>query len=137
MIVATVARKELLDQLSSPKFVFLFTVSTALILLSLYTGSAGYTNARNDYQATDQLSRRELEAREDYGEIARQGVKVARAPAPLSSFVAGTSSALGRSATVRPQAEPAFAPPAIAETPVLAILGELDFGVVVRVFLSL
>lgn len=137
MIVGTVARKELLDQLSSPKFVFLFSVSTALILLSLYTGSASYRAARDDYQATEQLARRELEAREDYNEIARTGMKVARAPMPLSSFVGGTSSALGRSATVRPQQEPVFAPPAVAETPVLAVLGELDLGVVVRVFLSL
>ena len=137
MIIRTVARKELLDQLSSPKFVFLFAVSTVLILLSLYTGSASYVAARSDYQATDQLARRELEAREDYNEISRQGVKIARAPAPLSSVVSGTSSALGRSATVRPQAEPVFAPPAIAETPILAVLGELDFAVVVRVFLSL
>jgi hypothetical protein len=64
-------------------------------------------------------------------------VKVARQPAPLSAVAGGVSSALGRSARVRPDAQPEMAPPPIADTPVLAVLGQLDFNVVARVFLSL
>jgi ABC-type transport system involved in multi-copper enzyme maturation permease subunit len=127
----------MLDQLSSPKFVFLFIVATVLIILSLYTGSAAYVGARGEYQATEALSRRELENRRNYFEIAQFGVKVAREPAPLSAVAVGVSSALGRSARVRPEQQPEFAPPPLADTPVIAVLGELDFGVVVRVFLSL
>jgi ABC-2 type transport system permease protein len=135
--VPIVAGKELLDQVSSPKFVFLFAVSTVLILFSLYTGSSAYVAARGEYQSTQQLSRRELENRRSYQEVAQFGVKVAREPTPLSALAGGVSGALGRSARVRPEQQPEFAPAPLAETPVLAVLGQLDFSVVARVFLSL
>ena len=136
-MVRAIAAKEMLDQVASPKFVFLFVVATVLILFSLYTGSSAYRAERTEYQATDALSRRELENRRSWNEVAQFGVKVARQPAPLSAIATGVSSALGRSARVRPQQQPEFAPPPLADTPVLAVLGELDFAVVVRVFLSL
>jgi ABC-type transport system involved in multi-copper enzyme maturation permease subunit len=136
-MIRTIAAKEMLDQVSSPKFVFLFVVATMLIVFSLYTGSSGYLGARTEYQSTDALSRRELENRRDYNEVAQFGVKVARRPPALSAVAGGVSSALGRSARVRPDQQPEIAPPPLADTPVLAVLGELDLSVVVRVFLSL
>ena len=39
-MIGVLARKELLDQISSIKFIVLFSVATVLIVLSLYTGSA-------------------------------------------------------------------------------------------------
>jgi ABC-type transport system involved in multi-copper enzyme maturation permease subunit len=136
-MVKVVAAKELLDQVSSPKFVFLFAVTSVLIVFSLYTGSGAYVAARSEYQSTQQLSRRELENRRSYQEVSQFGVKVARPPSPLSALAGGVSSALGRSARVRPEQQPEFAPAPLAETPVLAVLGQLDFSVVARVFLSL
>jgi ABC-2 type transport system permease protein len=136
-VIKVLAQKELLDQLSSPKFVFLFAVSTVLVVFSMYTGSSAYTGARSEYQATQALSRSEVENRRSYDELGQYGVKVARPPVPLSAIAGGVSSALGRSARVRPDAQPEMAPPPIADTPVLAVLGQLDFNVVARVFLSL
>jgi ABC-2 type transport system permease protein len=136
-MIRILAARELLDQLSSPKFVFLFAVSTVLIVFSLYTGSSAYVGARTEYQATQALSQTELQNRKSYQELAQFGVKVARPPAPLSAIATGVSAALGRSARVRPDAQPEIAPPPLAETPVLAVLGELDFNGVARVFLSL
>lgn len=136
-MIKVLAMKELLDQLSSPKFVFLFAVSTVLVVFSLYTGSSSYVGARSEFQATERLSRTELENRRGYEEVAQFGVKVARAPAPLSALAGGVSSALGRSARVRPETQPELSPAPLADTPVLAVLGELDFNVVARVFLSL
>jgi ABC-2 type transport system permease protein len=136
-VIRVLAMKELLDQLSSPKFVFLFAISTVLVVFSMYTGSSAYVGARAEYQATQALSRSEIENRRSYDELSQYGVKVARQPAPLSAVAGGVSSALGRSARVRPDAQPEMAPPPIADTPVLAVLGQLDFNVVARVFLSL
>jgi ABC-type transport system involved in multi-copper enzyme maturation permease subunit len=136
-MIRTLALKEVLDQISSPKFVFLFAVSTVLILFSLYTGSGAYVGARSEYRATETLSRTEIENRKSWQELSQFGVKVARPPAALSAVAAGVSSALGRSARVRPENQPEIAPPPLAETPVLAVLGELDFDGVARVFLSL
>ena len=136
-MIKVLAMKELLDQLSSPKFVFLFAVSTVLVVFSLYTGSSAYVGARSEFQATERLSRTELENRRGYDEVSQYGVKVARAPAPLSSIAGGVSSALGRSARIRPETQPELSPAPLADTPVLAVLGELDFNVVARVFLSL
>lgn len=136
-MIKVLAKKELLDQLSSPKFVFLFAVTTVLVVFSLYTGSSAYVGARSEFEATQRLSRSELENRGNYFEVAQYGVKVARAPAPLSAVAGGVSSALGRSARVRPETQPELSPAPLADTPVLAVLGELDFNVVARVFLSL
>lgn len=136
-MIGVLARKELLDQVSSVKFIILFGVSTVLIVLSLYTGSASYVAARNEHRATETLARRETENRQDYSELMRFGVKVARPPAALSAVAAGVEPALGRSARVRIQGEPEFSPPPVSETPVLAVLGQLDLNAVVRVFLSL
>ena len=136
-MIKVLAMKELLDQLSSPKFIFLFAVSTVLVVFSMYTGSSAYVGARSEYQATQALSRSEIENRRSYDELSQYGVKIARAPSPLSAVAGGVSSALGRSARVRPDAQPEMAPPPIADTPVLAVLGQLDFNVVARVFLSL
>ena len=136
-MIRVLAAKEMLDQLSSPKFVFLFAVSTVLILFSLYTGSSAYVGARSEFQSTEALSRRELENRKNYFELGQFGVKIARRPAPLSAVAGGVSSALGRSARVRPEQQPEIAPPPLADTPVLAVLGQLDLNTVVKVFLSL
>jgi ABC-type transport system involved in multi-copper enzyme maturation permease subunit len=136
-MIRTIAAKEVLDQVSSPKFVFLFAVSTVLVVFSLYTGSTAYVGARSEYQATRSLSRSELENRKSYQELSQFGIKVARPPSPLSAVAAGVGAALGRSARVRPETQPEIAPPPLAETPVLAVLGELDFNGVARVFLSL
>jgi ABC-type transport system involved in multi-copper enzyme maturation permease subunit len=136
-MIRTIAAKEILDQVSSPKFVFLFAVSTVLVVFSLYTGSTAYVGARSEYQATQSLSRSELENRKSYQELSQFGIKVARPPAALSAVAAGVEAALGRSARVRPEGQPEIAPPPLAETPVLAVLGELDFNGVARVFLSL
>ena len=136
-MVGIIAKRELLDQVSSPKFVFLFIVSALLIVFSLYTGSASYVNARDELRSTETLSRREIEGRQNYQELAQYGVKVGREPSPLSAVAGGVSSALGRSARVRPGQQPEIAPPPVADQPVIAVLGELDFSVVTRVFLSL
>jgi len=136
-VIGIIAKRELLDQVSSPKFVFLFIVSALLIVFSLYTGSASYVGARDELRSTETLSRREIENRQNYNELAQFGVKVGRPPSPLSSVAAGVSSALGRSARVRPGQQPDIAPPPVADQPVIAVLGELDFSVVTRVFLSL
>ena len=136
-MIKVLAMKELLDQLSSPKFVFLFAVSTVLVVFSLYTGSGSYVGARSEYQATQRLSRSELANRRSYDEVSQFGVKVARPPSALSGIAGGVSSALGRSARVRPEVQPELSPAPLADTPVLAVLGELDFNVVARVFLSL
>ena len=136
-MIKVLALKELLDQLSSPKFVFLFAVSTVLMVFSMYTGTGSYVGARSEFQATQRLSRSELENRRSYNEVSQFGVKVARAPSALSGIAGGVSSALGRSARVRPEVQPELSPAPLADTPVLAVLGELDFNVVARVFLSL
>ena len=122
-MIRVLAMKELLDQVSSVKFIILFAVSTVLIVLSLYTGSAAYVGAREEHRATETLARRETENRQDYSELMRFGVKVARPPMPLSSVAAGVEPALGRSARVRIQGEPEFSPPPVSETPILAVLG--------------
>lgn len=136
-MVGVIAKRELLDQVSSPKFVFLFIVSALLIVFSLYTGSASYVGARDELRSTETVSRREIEGRQNYQELSQYGVKVGREPSPLSSVAGGVSSALGRSARIRPGQQPEIAPPPVADQPVIAVLGELDFSVVTRVFLSL
>ena len=56
-----IIRKEMLDNISSPKFVFTFLLCTILILLSVYTGVNNYRAELREYNAAVALNKKNLE----------------------------------------------------------------------------
>ncbi len=119
---ATIFKKELLDQVLSPKFLIVSLLCLVLVPASFLLNSASYNDAFREYDA----SRRE----------AKDTTTVFRPPSPLSTFGIGLESVLPKSVVFsKYQTE---AKGARAQSEVLSnINGKLDFVVIVGSLLSL
>ncbi|MCE5250478.1 hypothetical protein LLG96_09695, partial [bacterium] len=60
-MLSDIIRKEILDTINSPKFVFTFLLCTVLILLSVYTGVNNYRAELREYNAAIALNKKNLE----------------------------------------------------------------------------
>jgi ABC-type transport system involved in multi-copper enzyme maturation permease subunit len=136
-MLSDIVRKEILDTINSSKFVFTFLLCTVLILLSVYTGIANYRAELREYNAAVALNRKNLESQPSYGALASLGTKVTKSPQVLSTVVTGIQEAVGRQATVNIAYDPSLVDSKYDSNPVLAIFGELDPTLIVRIVLSL
>ena len=134
-MIRTLAFKELHEILLSPKFVVIFAVSTALVLLSAYTGVTGYSEEVSEYRIAEQLNRDSLR-QGSWGEMRDPGATVIRSPSPLSVVVQGVQGVMGR------KTDAGMINPRVRESrnmvyPVFAVFGGLDLAFVVATVLSL
>ncbi|HUU28908.1 MAG TPA: ABC transporter permease subunit [archaeon] len=132
-----IINKEMLDTISSPKFVFTFLLCTILILLSVYTGINSYRAELGEYNASIALNRKNLESQPSYGALAGLGVKVTKPPQVLSTIVSGIQEAVGRKASVNVAYDPSLVDSKYDSNPVFAVFGELDLSFIVKIVLSL
>ena len=132
-----VVRKEILDNINSPKFVFTFLLCTILILLSVYTGINNYRAELREYNAAIALNKKNLENQPTYQALAGLGTKVTKPPQVLSTIICGIQEAVGRQATVNIAYDPSLVDSKYDSNPVLAIFGELDLTLIVKIVLSL
>ena len=133
----TIVLKEILDNISSPKFVFTFLLCTILILLSFYTGINNYRSELKEYNAAMALNKKNLESQPSYGALAGLGTKITKPPQVLSTIIAGVQQAVGRQATVNVAYDPSLVDSKYNSNPVFAIFGELDITLIVKIVLSL
>ncbi|MHB9027308.1 MAG: ABC transporter permease subunit [Candidatus Latescibacterota bacterium] len=136
-MLSDIIRKEVLDTINSTKFVFTFLLCTVLILLSVYTGINNYRAELREYNAAIALNRKNLESQPSYGALAGLGTKVTRPPQVMSAVITGIQAAVGRQATVNIAYDPSLVDSKYDSNPVLAIFGELDLTLIVRIVLSL
>jgi hypothetical protein len=61
-----IIKKEILETITSPKFVFTFLLCTVLILLSVYTGVVNYRSEKREYDAALALNKKNLESQPNY-----------------------------------------------------------------------
>ncbi len=137
-MLAHLIRKELLDHISSLRFLILSAVGTLVIWLSLYSGYLYYQNSLKDYglaQAATANRIREIDAARSYSEFVLQGYLEHRPPAVMGIFIRGLDAVLGRSIpnmfnrrSVRSWME---------VKPLLAVFPPLDPGLVIQAVLSL
>ncbi len=132
-----IIRKEILENINSPKFVFTFLLCTILILLSVYTGINNYRSEFREYNAAIALNKKNLENQSSYQVLAGLGTKVNRHPQVLSTIITGIQKAVGRQATVNIAYDPSLVDSKYDSNPVLAIFGELDLTMIVKIVLSL
>jgi len=132
-----IIRKEILDTISSPKFVFTFLLCTILIILSIYTGIDNYRSELREYKAAITLNRNNLENQPTYQALAGLGTKITKPPVVLSAISTGIQNAVGRQATVNIAYDPSLVDSKYDSNPVLAVFGELDLALIVKVVLSL
>lgn len=132
-----IIRKEILDNINSPKFVFTFLLCTILILLSVFTGVNNYRAELREYNAAIALNKKNLENQPNYQALAGLGTKITKPPLVLGTIITGIQKAVGRQATVNIAYDPSLVDSKYDSNPVLAIFGELDLTLIVRIVLSL
>ncbi|HOW84977.1 MAG TPA: ABC transporter permease subunit [Candidatus Aminicenantes bacterium] len=132
-----IIRKEILDNITSPKFVFTFLLCTILILLSVYTGVTNYRAEKKEYTASLALNKKNMEAQPNYNSLAGIGIKVSKPPQVLGTVVTGIEEAVGRVAPVNIAADPDLIESKYGSNPVFAVFGALDLMFIVKIVLSL
>ncbi len=132
-----IIRKEILDNITSPKFVFTFLLCTILILLSVYTGVTNYRAEKKEYTAALALNKKNMEAQPNYNSLAGIGIKVSKPPQVLGTVVTGIEEAVGRVAPVNIAADPNLIDSKYSSNPVFAVFGALDLMFIVKIVLSL
>lgn len=132
-----IIKKEILENITSPKFVFTFLLCTILILLSVYTGVNSYRAELREYNAAVALNKKNLDSQPSYGALAGIGTKITKPPQVLSTIITGIQQAVGRQATVNVAYDPSLVDSKYDSNPVFAIFGELDLTLIVKIILSL
>jgi ABC-type transport system involved in multi-copper enzyme maturation permease subunit len=132
-----IIRKEILDNITSPKFVFTFLLCTILILLSVYTGVANYRAEKKEHTASIALNKKNLESQPNIQSLMGIGVKVSKPPQVLGTVVTGVEEAVGRVAPVNVASDPNLVDSKYGSNPVFAVFGSLDLMFIVKIVLSL
>jgi ABC-type transport system involved in multi-copper enzyme maturation permease subunit len=132
-----IIKKEILETITSPKFVFTFLLCTILILLSVYTGITNYRAEKKESDAALALNKKNLESQPSYQALAGLGTKINRPPQVLSTIASGVSEAVGRVATVNIAYDPNLVDSKYESNPVFSIFGPLDLSFIVKIVLSL
>ena len=132
-----IIKKEILDNITSPKFVFTFLLCTILILLSIYTGVTNYRAEKKEYTAALALNKKNMENQPNYQSLAGIGIKVSKPPQVLGTVVTGIEEAVGRVAPVNIAADPNLIDSKYSSNPVFAVFGSLDLMFIVKIVLSL
>ncbi len=132
-----IIKKEILDNITSPKFVFTFLLCTVLILLSVYTGVSNYRAEKKEYTASLALNKKNMEAQPNIQSLMGIGIKVSKPPQVLGTVVTGIEEAVGRVAPVNVAYDPNLIESKYSSNPVFAVFGELDLMFIVKIVLSL
>ena len=96
-----IIRKEMLDTITSPKFIFTFLLCTILILLSVYTGINSYLSELKEYNASLISNEKNLKSQPSYQALAGLGIKISKPPQVLSTIISGIQAAVGRKIRLR------------------------------------
>jgi ABC-type transport system involved in multi-copper enzyme maturation permease subunit len=132
-----IIKKEILDNITSPKFVFTFLLCAVLILLSVYTGVANYGAEKKEFTAAVALNKKNMESQPTFSSLAGIGIKINKPPQVLGTVVNGIEEAVGRVAPVNTAADPNLVDSKYGSNPVFAVFGALDLMFIVKIVLSL
>jgi len=129
-----IIRKEIVETITSSKFVITFLLCTVLILLSAYTGITTYAAERKEYDASVAFDKKDLESASNYFGMRP---KINRPPHVLSAISVGVDEAIGRVATVNTVYDPNLVESKYEGNPMFSVFGALDLTFIVKIVLSL
>ncbi len=132
-----IIKKEILETITSAKFVFTFLLCAILILLSVYTGVTTYSADQREYSAAVALNKKNLESQPSYQALAGLGTKVNKPPQVLGAIASGIDEAVGRVAAVNIAYDPNLVDSKYESNPVFSVFGALDLTFIVKIVLSL
>ena len=136
-MLKTIIKKEILETITSAKFIFTFLLCAILILLSIYTGISNCQADQKEFSTAVALNKRNLESQPSYLALAGLGTKINRPPQVLSAIASGVDEAVGRVATVNVAHDPNLVDSKYESNPVFSIFGALDLTFIVKIVLSL
>jgi ABC-type transport system involved in multi-copper enzyme maturation permease subunit len=129
--------KEIVENISGPKFLITFVICAALILTSVYTGYMLYRSELSSRETAIAAGKAAMENAGSYGTLRDSGSKAIRPPDRLSIFAKGVDSAIGRAATVGSDLRIDLRDSRYGLNPIFAVFGELDLDFIVRIILAL
>ena len=130
-------QKEIVENVSGPKFLITLAISAVLILTSMYSGYQLYETEMRWHSRAKSENVKALTNLGSYGRLKREGAKAMRAPSPMSIFVKGVDSTIGKAATVHEGANIVLRDSRYGLNPIFAVFGELDLAFIVKMILSL
>ena len=131
----TIARRELADQLTSPRFLIVTLLVIGLTPLTVYVGSRDYSNRLADYSRLA-ADKQKLGAATRTVNRAGPVLRAIRAPEPLSVLVRGLDGALPAYWDFTEAGLESGPPPARSRR-LADVLGSLDLEFLIRVALGL
>lgn len=132
-----IIKKELLDNITSPKFYITYLICFILIIISFITGINDYKSDMEEYNAGVALNQERLD-NASLGNFP-YSTEIYKKPDPLSALVRGIEGNLGRKTSVSrvSSVSPKFSSPKYSNNPMFSIFGPLDLDFIVRFVLSL
>lgn len=130
-----IIEKELRDIVGSAKFAVTFSIGTALILLSFYTGAQNHRIAQEQHEAALAANVRQYEGVTDWMRV--QSFRIFLPPQPVAALVNGVSNDIGRTVEVRGRGELRSQDSRYGDDPIFAMFRFLDLDFVVTVILTL
>jgi ABC-type transport system involved in multi-copper enzyme maturation permease subunit len=132
-----IIKKEILDNITSPKFVFTFLLCTLLTLLSVWMGAKNYVTDKNEYAASVAMNRQVIENKTSQMEVL-ESLVLYRPPQALESVVNGVEESVGRAALMpKMLVDAKLIESKFGSNPVFAVFGVLDLMFIVKIVLSL
>lgn len=129
--------KEIVESVISPRFLITFSISTALILISVFSGYQLYKSEIEWQESAESSNQKRLSNLGSYGLLEIEGSKAFRTPSKLSILVRGTDSAIGKGANINEDPNIVLRDSRFALNPVFAAFGEIDLAFIVSTILSL
>ena len=136
-MLKVIIKKEIVDTITSPKFLFTFLLCAILIFASVYTGISNYRTQQSEYEGAVALNKKSLESQPNYAMLAGYGTKINRKPQILSMISTGIEEAMGQAATVNISYDPTLVDSKFSSNPMSAVYGALDLTFIVKIVLSL
>jgi ABC-type transport system involved in multi-copper enzyme maturation permease subunit len=136
-VLRDIIKKEILETITSAKFVFTFLLCSILILLSVYTGITNYSADQKEYATAVALNKKNMESQPNFLTLGSLGTKINKPPQVLSAVASGVSEAVGRVAKVNSSSDPSLVDSKYESNPVYSVFGALDLTFIVKIVLSL
>ena len=132
-----IIKKELLDNITTPKFYITYLICFVLIVIAFITGINDYKSDLKEYNAAESLNSDAVN--NATSSSFPQSIDVYKKPAVLSALVRGIEGNLGRVISLGgvTSGKPEFVKPKFTTNPIFSIFGPLDLDFIIRNVLSL
>ena len=137
-MLGTIIKKEVLDNLFSHKFLFIFILCSALILLSVYIGASDYVESKKEYDTNVSALRERMQPPQSISMFTEnEGYRIYRPPQVLRTIVSGVEDAAGRVSYPQQLYEINLAESKYESDTIFTLFGSLDLMFAVKFILSL